>query len=126
MNFGFFEHPVYPYQLKEGLIVRLELNSSEKIILRSGDIEATYKISDISVECDAIFEERYATKIGGLNAGTTSIPYFKVASIHYQKQRPKIDINNLSVSSLQSLLLLFPDKSDEFANKNEGFYNPTI
>ena len=38
----------------------------------------------------------------------------------------KIDVNNLSVRSLQGLLLLFPDKSDEFASKYEEFYNPSI
>ena len=33
LDFNFFRHPVYPYGLKEDLIVRLELNSSEKLIL---------------------------------------------------------------------------------------------
>ena len=35
-------------------------------------------------------------------------------------------MNNLSVRSLQGLLLLFLDKCDDFANKNEEFYNPSI
>ena len=35
----------------------------------------------------------------------------------------KIDVNNLSVRLLQDLLLLFLDKRDDFANKNEEFYN---
>ena len=35
-------------------------------------------------------------------------------------------MNNLSARSLQGLLLLFLDKSDNFANKNEEFYNPSI
>ena len=38
----------------------------------------------------------------------------------------KTDVNNLSVHSLQGLLLLFPDKSDDFASKYEEFYNPSI
>ena len=53
LDFGFFKHPVYPYELKEDLIVRLELDSSEKVILCSGetsDTSATYKLSDISLE----------------------------------------------------------------------------
>ena len=58
----------------------------------------------------------------------TSIPYAKVESIHYQKLSKKdtiwkIDVNNLSVSLLQSLLLLFIDKRVELAEKNEEFYN---
>ena len=35
-------------------------------------------------------------------------------------------MNNLSVRSLQGLLLLFLDKRDDFANKNEEFYNTSI
>ena len=37
LDFDFFKHPVYPYGFKEDLIVRLELNSSEKVILCTGD-----------------------------------------------------------------------------------------
>ena len=63
--------------------------------------------------------------------GTMSIPYTKVTSIHYQTLSKKdttwkIDVNNLSDHSLQGLLLLFLDKRDGFANKNEEFYNPSI
>ena len=130
-HFEFFKHPVYPYGLKEDLIVRLELNSSEKVILCTGDTSATYKLSDISLEYDAIFDEPYATTIGEMYTGTTSIPYTKVTSIHYQTLSKKdttwkIDVNNLSVRSMQGLLLLFLDKRDDFANKNEEFYNPSI
>ena len=63
--------------------------------------------------------------------GTMSIPYTKVTSIHYQTLSKKdttwkIDVNHLSDHSLQGLLLLFLDKRDGFANKNEEFYNPSI
>ena len=64
LDFDFFKHPVYQYGLKEDLIVRLELNASEKVILCIGDTSATYKLSDISLEYDAIFDEPYATSIG--------------------------------------------------------------
>ena len=33
LDFDFLKHPVYPYGLRENLIVRLELYSSEKVIL---------------------------------------------------------------------------------------------
>ena len=122
---------MYPYDLKEDLIVRLELSSSEKVILCTGDTSATYKLSDILLEYDAIFDEPYATTIGEMYTGTTSIPYTNVTLIHYQTLSKKdttwkIDVNNLSVRSLQGLLLLFLDKRDDFANKNEEFYNPSI
>ena len=131
LDFDFFKHPVYPYGLREDLIVRLELNSSEKVILCTGDTSATYKLSDISLEYDAIFDEPYATTIGEMYTGTTSILYTKVTSILYKTLSKKdtawkIDVNNLSVRSLQGLLLLFLDKRDDFANKNEEFYNSNI
>ena len=114
----------------EDLIVRLELNSSEKVILCTGDTSATYKLSDILLEYDVIFDEPYATTIGEMYTGTTSIPYTKVTSIYYQTLSKKdttwkIDVNNLSVRSLQDLLLLFLDKHEDFL-KNEEFYNPSI
>ena len=61
----------------------------------------------------------------------TSIPYTKVTAAHLQAlskkhENWKIDINNLSVRSLQGLLLLFVDKQNDFANENEKFYNPLI
>ena len=65
---------MYRYGLNEGLIVRLELNSSEKVILCTGDTSATYKLSDISLEYYVIFDESCATTIGEMYTGTTSIP----------------------------------------------------
>ena len=115
---------MYPYGLKEYLIVRLELNSPEKVILYTRDTNATYKVSDISLEYYAIFDQQYATTIGDMHTRTISISHTKVTSIHYQTMSKKdttwkIDVNNLSVCSLQDLLLLFLDKRDDFANKNE-------
>ena len=75
LDSDFFKYPVYPYGLKEDLIVRLESNSSRKVILCTGDTSATYKLSNISLEYDAIFDEPYATTIGEMYTGTTSIPY---------------------------------------------------
>ena len=98
LDFDFFKHPVYPYGLKEDLIVRLELNYSEKVILCTG---ATYKLSDIFWNMMR-FLISYATSLGEMYTGTTSIPYTKVTSIHYETLSKKdttckIDVNNLSV-----------------------------
>ena len=130
LDFDLFKHPTYPYGLREDLIARLELNSAEKILLASGDTAATYKISDIALEYDAIFDLNYAAMFENLYS-ETSIPYTKVTAVHHQalskkSENWKIDINNLSVRSLQGLLLLFVDKQSDFANENEKFYNPSI
>ena len=66
------------------MIVRTELNSAEKVILCTGDTNKTYHLSDVSLEYDAIFDGPYATTIGEMYTGTTSIPYTKVTSIYYQ------------------------------------------
>ena len=122
---------MYPYVLKENLIVRFELHSFEKAILCTGDTSATYKLSDISLEYDAIFDEPYATAIGLVYNGTMSIPFTKLELIHYHTLSKKdtiwkIGLNNLSVCLLQGLLLLFLDKRGDFANKNEEFYNRSV
>ena len=82
LDFDFFKYLVWPYRLKEDLIVRIELNSSEKVILCSGSTAAAYKLPDISLEYKAIFDKPYATTIRGLYGGTKSIPYAKVTSNH--------------------------------------------
>ena len=69
--------------------------------------------------------------ISELYAGTTLIPYTNVTSTYYKAlskkdSASKTDINNLSVFSLEDLMLLFLDKYDDFANKNEEFYYTTI
>ena len=81
-DFDFFKHPVYLYGLKEDVIVRLELNSSKKVILWTGDTSARYKLSLISLEYDTIFDEPYATTIGEIYTWATSIQLTKVTMIH--------------------------------------------
>ena len=53
------------------MIVRFEVNFSENVILCSRNTTATYKLS---LEYDAIFDERYAATIVELYTGTKSIP----------------------------------------------------
>ena len=114
----------------EDLVVRSELNSSEKVILCTGNTNATQKLSDVSLEYDSIFDKPYATTIGEMYTGTTSITYTKETSIRQTLSKKdttwKIDVNSLFVCSLQGLLLLLLDKRDDFANKNEEFYDPSI
>ena len=115
---------MYCYGIRENLLVKFELISSEKVVLQSGDNAATYKLSDCSLEYGVLFEEPHPTEIGELYAGTTSILYNKVTSIHYQtlsekETEWKINVNNLSVHSLQGLLLLFLDKRSAYANKHK-------
>ena len=75
------------------------------------------------LEYDVIIDNLDAMIIGELYI-ETSIPYTKIASIDYQKLSKKDtiwknNVENLSTRSLQGLLLLFQDKHNDFANKNE-------
>ena len=65
------------------MIVKLELYSSEKVIMCSDNNAATCKLLDISLEYDVIFNKRHAATIGELYDGIASIPYSKVTSTHY-------------------------------------------
>ena len=107
------------------MIVRLELNSAEKVISCTGDTNAKYKLSDISLEFDATFDKQYARAIGEMYAGT-EIPYTMVASTHYQTLCKKdttwkINVNNFFVHyrvycyySLINVMTL-PTKMNNFA-----------
>ena len=72
-----------------------------------------------------MFDKSYATGLVKMYAMEMMIPSTKITLIHYQtlskrEAITKID-NNFSVLSIQGLPLLFLDKHDEFANKNEEF-----
>ena len=84
LDLDFFKHPVYPYGLKEDLTITIGLNSAKEVILCTGDTNAIYKISDIILEYDAIFEDPYATSIRGMYIREMSLPYTKATSIDYQ------------------------------------------
>ena len=63
LDFDFFKYSIYPYGFRENLIVRLELNSSKKVIFCTGDTLATYKLSNIFLEYDTIFDKPYPMAI---------------------------------------------------------------
>ena len=56
LNFEVFKHLVYFCELKETLNARLELNSFKKVFFCSKGTTVTYKISNIFLEPDAIFD----------------------------------------------------------------------
>ena len=54
---------------------KLESNSSEKGDFMCGNTAARYKLSDISLEQDAIFDKRYAITIDELYDGVSLTSY---------------------------------------------------
>ena len=71
------------------MFIRIELNSAGNVLLCTGDTNAIYKISDIFLEYDAIFDDPYATSIGEMYIGSIAIPDTKVTSIHYETLNKK-------------------------------------
>ena len=70
-----------------------------------GGNNAIYKISGISFEYDAIFDDPYAISIREAYIRELPIPNAKITLIHYQALSKKnivwkIDVNNFSVQSL--------------------------
>ena len=134
LDFDFFKHPVYPYDLEQHMFIKIELNSTKNVLLWTGDTKETYKLSNIYLEDDVILDGPYATAIRKMYTKKTSMYYTKITSIHQQTLSKKdtswkFELNNLSVRSLFCsfvLLLLFFDKRDDFANKYEEFYNSNI
>ena len=51
LDSDYFKHLVCPYEVKQDLIVK-----GEKVVLCSRGAEATYQLSDISLEYDIIFD----------------------------------------------------------------------
>ena len=59
-DFDFFKHSVYPYGLKERLVIRIELNSAENVLFCTRDT----KVFRHFLEYDAIFDDPYVISIG--------------------------------------------------------------
>lgn len=57
-QYHFFNHPIYPDGPKEDLIVRFELDSSQKVVLYNQDTAAPHKLSRISLEYHTTFVKR--------------------------------------------------------------------
>ena len=74
---------------KNGFLARLKHYPPEKGILFSRDISATYILSNIFLEYDAIYEKGNAIIMIDLDSGTRSVPYTKVTSMHCQTQSKK-------------------------------------
>ena len=75
---------IYPSGCEEDLTIKIELNSAKEVVLCTGDTNTIYKISDINLEYDGIFDISYPTSIREIYSGRLSILYTKVISIHYQ------------------------------------------
>ena len=137
LDFQFFKYPIYLEGLKEDLSVTIQYNSPNKVMLVTGDANATYTISDIALECDIITDNIYAQTISNIYNNPNpkykfEIPYTFITHDKHEVLNKKdstwpIEVIT-SAQNLQGILLLFKDSqaTTNFSYKNKQFYNPTI
>ena len=98
-------------------------------MLCSDNALATYTISDLTLEYEAIINVGYTEKVSRVQQ-ISSYPYIRVTHLSYRQLSKKdtswlID-TKLQAKSLQGLLLLLLENKTDFDNKVESSYNPTI
>ena len=129
LDFDFFKQSICPYGLKEDLAVTIELNSAAKVLIATDDTNATYNLSDISLEYDVIIDEDYAKEVCA-QYNYMSIPYTRITnalSTIKPKNHKKWEFDICQPShSLQGILVLFKERGLDFNHKTEKYYNPTI
>ena len=69
------------------------------MILYSEGTVATYKLLDISLEYDGIFQEPHSIRVLELYTGTTAISYTKLTSIHYETLSKKTPLGKLRLAT---------------------------
>ena len=80
LDFEFFKQPISPYYLHEDLVVTIKLSKPERVMHCSGDTDATYTISNISLKYDAIIDSVYIEKVSSVQ-NNSSYPYTRVTRL---------------------------------------------
>ena len=122
--------PLYQYGLGSRLMYKLTFASYSDVI-KSMDTDATYTISNISLEFDTIINASLASQIR-TEYMKSSILYDRILRAHIIQLNKSgtsfsMDINSPS-KSLKGVLLIFTQESSatKFARDTEEFYNPKI
>ena len=122
--------PLYQYSLGSHLTYELTF-ADYSDVLKSTDSDATYTISNISLEFDTIINTSLASQIKTEHM-KSSILYDRILRariIPFNKSDTSfsVDINSPS-KSLKGVLLIFTQErsATEFARDTEEFYNPKI
>ena len=122
--------PLYQYGLGSRLTYELTFADYSDVI-KSTDTDATYMISNISLEFDAIINASLASQIR-TKYMKSSILYDRILRAHIIPLNKSdtsfsVDINSPS-KSLKGVLLIFTQErsATKFARDTEEFYNPKI
>jgi hypothetical protein len=121
--------PYYQGALNDRLSFVLTFNDYSKVI-KSSDTDATYKISNISLEYEIVTHKELARLIQNQYHSRLPVYYDRVIR-HSVIPRDKSDttwnINlNTPARSLKGILMLFVEQRNPFSRQSEKFYNPKI
>ena len=133
LDFEILNVITHPFSLAEDMVVRLTLAPASKVLLATGDPDATYKLTDICLQFDKIIDMELASSIRQNYEVGYDIPFDKRTRIHYETLSKKdtiwkLKIDSLTAASLRGILVLFVDDDNDrkaFAC-NSKFYNPSI
>ena len=122
--------PLYQYGLGSHLTYELTFANYSDVI-KSMDPDATYKISNISLEFETITNASLASQIR-TEYMKSSILYYRILRAHFIQLNKSdtsfsVDINSPS-KSLKGVLLIFTQErsATRFVRDTEEFYNPKI
>ena len=132
LDFEILESSLLLYQYGLGSHLTYELTFADySDVNKSTDPDATYTISNISLEFDTIINASLARQIR-TEYMKSSIPYDRILTaciitLNKSDTSFSVDINSPS-KSLKGVLLIFTQErsATKFARDTEGFYNPKI
>lgn len=122
--------PFYQAALGDRLEYELTFNDYPRVVVATGDAEASYSIENISLEFDMVTHSDLAKQIRNQYSGRLAILYDRVLR-HRKIVRNKSDslwnVNlNVPARSMKGILMLFEDPAAAFQRDTEAFYNPQI
>ena len=122
--------PFYQSGLGDRLEYELTFNDYSRVIVATGDTNASYTIDGISLEFDCVTQPDLARQIKNQYAGRMAVLYDRVLRhrrLALNKKETLWNINiNVPARSMKGILLLFEDPADAFQRDTEEFYNPKI
>ena len=132
LNFEIPECSLPLYQNGLGSHLTYELTFADySNVIKSTDSDATYTISNISLEFDTIINASLASQIRTEYMKSNILCYrilrARIIPLNKSNKSFSVDINSPS-KSLKGVLLIFTQErsATKFARDTEGFYNPKI
>lgn len=122
--------PFYQSALGDRLEYELTFNDYSRVVVASGDTDASYSIDNIALEFDMVTQPDLGRQIRQQYAGRLPILYDRVLrhrKIAVNKADTLWNINlNVPARSMKGILMLFEDPAAAFQRDTEAFYNPKI